>query len=243
MKKIAYTLMLFALVCSVAIADTLTIDLDNASLEELMDAKRTIDQKINEINTSMQSTDEEYILTGDGTEIRTVNIALEPLSRYVFTCADGDAKCTINVNGKDIRWSSRINCFSTAPTIATVMVQSKEPWQLELSPIGFTDTPFMTGNGNFVSDRFTIDSPSIVTVTFDYSSGGGNYWNERCTLILYSVDAKGVASAHYLVSEEQVYSNESITLDVIVNLDNQAQYCFWGVQCNSKIKWSIAAKE
>lgn len=243
MKKIAYVLMIFALVCSVAIADTLTIDLDNASLDELMNAKRTIDQKINELNRSVQSSDEEYILKGNGTEIRAVDITLAPLSRFVFTSSDPDADYTITVNGEQKDWISKSSFFATESTISTVMVQSKKPWQLDLSPIGFIDTPFISGAGNFISDRFIIDSPSIVTVTFDYSSGNGNFWNESCWLVLYSVDAKGSVSTNYLVSGEQVYEEESITLDVIVNLDSQAQYCFWGVQCNSKIKWSIAAKE
>ena len=243
MKKIAYVLMLLVLGCSVAIADTLTIDLDNASLDELMSGKRTIDQRINELNRSVQSSGEEYILKGNGTEIRAVDITLAPLSRFVFTCADPDAEYTLTVNGEEKDWISESSYFATESTISTIMVQSKKPWQLELSPIGFIDTPFITGAGNFISDRFIIDSPSIVTVTFDYSSGNGNYWNEFCSLVLYSVDEKGTVSAHYLVSGEQVYEEESITLDVIVNLDNQAQYCFWGVKCNSKIKWSIAAKE
>ena len=90
MKKIAYVLMLLVLGCSVALADTLTIDLDNASLDELMSAKRTIDQRINELNRSVQSSGEEYILKGNGTEIRAVDITLAPLSRFVFTCADPD---------------------------------------------------------------------------------------------------------------------------------------------------------
>lgn len=242
MKRIVCFLMLLTLTSSIAFADTLTVDLDTASLEELIEAKRIIDQRITELNQSAQTISDNYILQGDGTEIRKVDISLEPLSRFVFTCPDGDAEYTITVNGEEKRWISKSSYFETASTITNIMVQSKMPWQLDLSPIGFTDSPFITGNGNYISDRFVIDTPSIVSVTFDYSSGGGNYWNENCYLVLYSVDANGSVSSHYLISGEQVYEGKSITLDVIVNLDDQTQFCFWGVQCNSKIKWSIVAK-
>ena len=130
MKKIAYVLMLLVLGCSVALADTLTIDLDNASLDELMSAKRTIDQRINELNRSVQSSGEEYILKGNGTEIRAVDITLAPLSRFVFTCADPDAEYTLTVNGEEKDWISESSYFATESTISTIMVQSKKPWQL-----------------------------------------------------------------------------------------------------------------
>ena len=54
MKRIVCFLMLLTLTSSIAFADTLTVDLDTASLEELIEAKRIIDQRITEMNLLLQ---------------------------------------------------------------------------------------------------------------------------------------------------------------------------------------------
>ena len=243
MRRILSIVLFLTLLWSVAIADVLTIDLETATIEELKEAKQAIDHRISELSQPAANQDNSYTVEGKGTDIRPVNISLVPLSRFLFTCSDGEASYTVTVNGEEKKWIGPVSYFETATDISNIMVQSKSPWHFDFSPIGYVDSPFIAGNGNYVSDRFMISSPSIISVTFDYSAGGGNYWNENCSLVIYEVDDTGSVTPHYLISAEQVYEGKSITLEAIVNLDNQSSYAFWGVQCNSKIKWSITAKD
>ena len=242
MKRFLFVFVLCLLFCSFAIADTVIVDLDTASVEELRDARSLIDKRIAELSQSESTESNAFILSGTGTEIREVNMTLEPLSRFVFTCADDNAEFTITINGEDKKWLPEVDCFDTKAEISRVMVQSKKPWTINTSPIGYSDTSFISGNGNYVSDRFSIDSPSIVSVTFDYTAGGGNYWNESCSLILYTIDINGAVHTDYLVSGEQVYEGDTITVDAIVDVDDNVQYCIWGIDCHSKIKWTISDK-
>lgn len=242
MKRILSIIFVCLLCCTCAIADTVVIDLDNTSIEELQAVRALIDRRIAEMSDIADEPDASYILSGTGTDIRNIDVTLAPLSRVVFTCADGDAKYTITVNGEDQKWLSAAGYFESATAISRIMVQAQDPWTIDVSPIGFIDTPFISGSGNYVSDRFTISSPSIIRVTFDYTAGGGNYWNESCSLVLYTIDSKGAVHTDYLISSEQVYEGKTITVDAIVDVDDDIQHCFWGVKCNSKIKWSISAK-
>lgn len=242
MKRFLSLFVLCLLLCSIAIADTVTVELDTASIEELMEARSLIDRRIAELSQDVTPESNPFILRGSGTEILQVNMTLEPLSRFVFICADDDAEYTITLNGEDKKWLSEAEYFETKSEISRVMVQSQEPWTIDVSPIGHIDTPFISGNGNYVSDRFVIDSPSIVSVTFDYTAGGGNYWNERCSLVLYKIDSNGSVHADYLVSSEEVYEGKTITVDAMVDIDDNTQHCFWGINCNSKIKWAISDK-
>lgn len=241
-KAFCIMLMIVLAVPCFASADVLADGWEDEGVDELKAARKLIDQRIAELSMSGVERPEGYVISGNGTEIRDMSMTLHPLSRFVFTCKDADAEYTITVNGEEKRWISKAGYFNTETEISRILIQSKEPWTIDVSPIGFIDTPFISGNGNNVSDRFVIDSPSIVTVTFDYTAGGGNYWNERCSLILYKVNKDGSVDTDYLISSEEVFEGKTITLDAIVNIEDGIQYCFWGVTCNSKIKWSITAK-
>lgn len=241
-RLVAVLLMIVLTIPCVASADVLADGWENSELEELLDAQIQIAQHIARLSDTDGGTIDDFLLTGEGTEIRDVNLTLPPLSRFIFVSSDPDAEYTITVNGEDKKWILKADYFETEAQISRIMVQSKDAWAMSFEPIGFSDTPFISGNGNFVSDRFVIGSPAIVTVTFDYTSGGGNYWNEHCSFVIFSVDSEGAVKRKYLLSGEEVYSEKAASFDVIIDLDDDVQYCFWGVICNSKIKWSITAK-
>lgn len=218
------------------------MDLDNASIEDLQAARTLIDKRIAELTQLVYQIDDSYVISGAGTEIREVNVSLVPLSRFVFSCADGDAEYTITVNGEDQKWISEAGYFETEALISRLMVQAQAPWTIDVSPIGNIDTPYISGTGNYVSDCFTIDSPSIVSVIFDYTAGGGNYWNEPCSLLLYMIDVNGNVHTDYLISNEDVYEGKTITVDAIIDVDEDITRCFWGIKCNGRIKWSLSSK-
>lgn len=239
MKKLLCLVLVGLLSISpLAFADTITIDLDAASIEELETAKDAIDARIAELKAVTVAPAEMYITRGNGTQI--LNDFKEPstVSRFVVTA---DSKFIVTYNKMNIQLTVKsIGCnyadfIDRSDGFSQVMIETQGEWVIDYSPLKRTASPCMSGNGSYVTDYFTIKTPAIVTFTVkgDYS---------RCHVSQYSIDENG--KIHLVGTPIDQYVSGQETFDVIVksNKDN-AQYYFFEINCHDDVKWSITEKQ
>ena len=238
MKRTAvlFMLLVFILISAQSYADVLTIDLEQATMEELLAARDAVDQAIAE-----KSKTDEYTIRGQGTETQTVDFVLPPLSRLVIKSNDSFVHCSyLTADGKEGSAWDGSGYFEDTISISQISVESKKPWILQVSVIEETDDPFISGHGNEISDRFSLPESKKINVTFDYTAGGGSLWNEKCSLTLFSVDEFGVVHPQYIVQSEIVYEGKTTSIDAVIQPDPFAVSYFWRVKCNNRISWTIS---
>jgi len=246
MKKVFILSLVLSLFLSpVAFADTVAVDLATATADELKIARDAIDKRLAEIRLANAPTiDESFLITGSGTQILP-GIELEaPLSRFVASC-DDSIKVTYysGASNKESSYgvfntrNSHVGYFDNPTSISSIMVETQGKWQLDFSPIGLMDSPFVEGLGSYITDVFEAPStPFIVTITLNGESDAG-----YATVCLYSFDKNGnVTYSDKAIDHEFVYETECF--DTIIKPDSSAVAYFWNVSCPAGMQWSITAK-
>lgn len=236
MKKL-FCLVLVGLlsISCVAFADTITIDLDTASIEELETAKDAIEARIAELKAvAITPADEIYITRGNGTQILNDFIEPSTISRFVVTA---DTKFIVTYNKMNIQLTVKsIGCnyadfIDCTDGFSQVMIESQGEWAIDYSPLKRTYSPYMSGNGSYVTDYFAIKTPAIVTFTVE-----GDY--SLCHVSQYSIDENG--KVHLVGTPIDQYISGQETFDIIVkSKKDNAQYFFFEINCHDDVKWSI----
>lgn len=233
MKRILALVLVLMAFAGCAFADTVSVDLNSATEEELKIARDAIDAKLMEIRLSnAPKMDASYIIHGNGTQILTnVEINAE-LSRFnIHDANEVDVSC-YDANGERLFIFDYIKGQQTIPMI---MVESEKDWFIDVSPLGTIDSPYISGQGSYTSDLFVAVPPTIVTITIEDKKGYSNYTD----INLYYVDKAGEVHIEDWVAQKK-YSSQRF--DYIIKPNNEAAAWFWVIDCSDHVKWSITAK-
>lgn len=233
MKQILAIVLVLLAITGCAFADTISVDLNSATEEELKVARDAIDAKLMEIRlANAPKTDASYIIKGSGTQILTnVEIKAE-LSRFNIHDADEVAVSCYDNNGERLYIYDYIGGPQTIPMI---MIESEKEWYIDISPIGSIDSPYISGNGSYTSDLFSVVPPMIVTVTIEDKKGYFNYTDIK----LYYVDDAGKAHIESYAAQSVLPDKK---IDYIIKPNKNAVAWFWVIECAEAVEWSITAK-
>lgn len=243
MKRIFCVLLtLLILAASPALAQSLTIDLETATIEELTDAQQQIGDRISQLRAAAAPTGEAVTLTGTGTAIVSgVEVAAAPARLTI------EGKVKLTLSGKydhtfNITASNAFTCdvITTAETF-DALVEGDGDWTITIEPIKEGGTLQASGVGPFVSDFFPLDSATILTVTADASDMDAllsnvifNLYQPLKYVNSYSSDA---------LTNELITANDgAFTSDVIAKPDEAGALCFWYVNVAPGVAWSIESK-
>ena len=236
MKRFLLLLLAMIAFSTVSLADPITIDLDSASIGELSAVRSAIDAKISDIAlASAPDTSGIYLLSGKGTQILDGITLSSDLSRFVVT--SNDAKVTYYAGDE----SNTLTCsdggtytyFENPTEIQTIMVESSSEWKIDASPIGWMDSPYITGNGVYISDRFEVTPPVIVTIKINHNSRRG--WSN---VALSKVKSDGSVYTEWIAN----YIKSPTTIDAIIKPEKNVVSYFWRFNCPDSVEWSITAK-
>jgi len=242
MKKL-FCLVLVGLlfISPVAFADTITIDLDAASIEELETAKDAIDARIAELSENDTVVDGETItLTGSGTKILEGFEIDAPLTKFMASCTedtkitwytdDGDST-TYGEYGESQKSYSTIIEFPI--TITTVMIESQGEWQFTFSPVGTMASPCCTGTGSFISDGFQVSPPHIAHITLTCDTYA------FCSVYLRPIRKDGTLGFEEVIPwGTRVHG--TTTYDVIIKPEKDVVSYIWKVSCPPNVSWTIS---
>lgn len=232
MKKFFVLLLTLVIFFPSALADTITVDLDNATPEELQAARDAIDARLAEIRSaSAPIVDDDYIIRGSGIEILTNVEVKASLSRFnVHYTDEASVSC---FNGDNELY---IHDYIEHPqTIPMMIVESQEDWYIDISPIETMDSPYISGIGSYTSDLFVVTPPSIVSITLRDIAGYFNYTDVN----LYYVDKTGSVHIEDWVIQSDLAPEQ---IDYIIKPNSDAVAWFWVIRCSDNVEWSITAK-
>lgn len=242
MKKLfCLVLVVLLSISPVAFADTITIDLDAASIEELEAAKDAIDARIVELSNNDTVVDGETItLTGSGTKILDGFEIDAQLTKFIASCtedtkitwytADGNSS-TYGKYGESQKSYSTLIKFPI--TITTIMIESQGEWQFTFSPIGAMVSPCCAGTGSFISDAFQVSPPHIAHITLTCDT------YELCSVSLRSIRKNGTLGYEEVIPwGTRVHG--TTTYDVIIKPEKDVVFYIWEVSCPPNVSWSIS---
>lgn len=240
LKRIFLFLLSLMLFVPCAFADTVTVDLDTATVDELKAARDTIDVRLAEIRiANAPDVDNSFIVSGNGTQILDGFDIVADFSRFSATC-DDDIKVTYYYNNtsRSFDHASRMCfawCIDEPISITSVMVESTGNWSVDFSPISTMDSPYTTGVGSYVTDRFSVTPPCIVRITLE----AGDYY-DYTNVTLWKIHSDGRTSTENMVYNEIIIDEESF--DVIIKPEKDIVSYFWMINCPVDTNWSITAK-
>lgn len=245
MKRILAMILVLLAITGCAFADTISVDLNSATEEELKIARDAIDAKLMEIRLANATTlDDTYLIKGNGTQILNSFELTAPISRFVATC-DKDTKVTLYIDGKDSpntygeygeSQSSYSSYFVNPHTITSMMVESQGNWEFDFSPLVMMDSPYTSGTGSYVTDMFTVSPPCIVTFSFRTSR-----YSQLCSVVLHSIDTNGKIGYESVIPWG-TYVSDSDSFDIIIKPEPNIAAYFWEISCSADVDWKISAK-
>jgi hypothetical protein len=170
MKKFLALLVALSLLGSAAYAETLKINLDNATLEELVAAQTAISDRISELRAKDTPTGEALTLTGTGTAIRSgVEVTQVPARVTV----EGAVKVTFTGGSYDLvfnSWQAASSCEElTESATYELLIEGDGDWKVSIQPLKDGGTIACSGTGPAVSDFFPLASSTIVHIAMDAS--------------------------------------------------------------------------
>lgn len=246
MKRLLSFFVALSLLCSVAIAEIITIDLSTATEAELQTARDAIDARITEIRSTniTKTTEKPLILSGNGTKILDGFDINSDLFRFVATC-EQDTKVTWYLKGDNDpktyglygeSQSCYAHYFEEPLSITSLMVETPGAWRLEFSPLGTMDSPAASGTGSYITDIFTVTPPCMVSITFTHKG-----YNGLCSVILYPIYADGSIGYESVIDWGTRVSGTQ-SFDVIIKPEPNVVAYFWDVSCYEGIEWKIEVK-
>ena len=232
MKRLISLFVILSLLCSVACAEVVTVNLASATEEQLLKARDAIDARLAEIRLADAPViDESCIIRGKGMEILTDVEVKNIISRFnVHSKGDVTVSC---YNGNERLYLH--DYIAGAQTIPMIIVEADEEWYIDFSPIGKMDSPYISGKGSYTSDVFVVSPPTIVTITLSQTAGYFDYTN----INLRYVDKNGGC---WIADTVMQLALAPQCIDYIIKPEEDAVMWFWTIDCSDNIEWSITAK-
>ncbi len=243
MKKIwCILLVLLTLAASPALAQSLTIDLETATIEELTDAQQQISDRISQLRAAAVPAGEAVTLTGTGTSIVSgVEVSAAPARLTI----EGKVKLTLSGEYDHTFNIAASNAFTcdviTKAETFDALVEGEGDWTITIEPIKDGGSLVASGVGPFVSDYFPLDSAAILTVTADAS--GMEALLSNVSFNLYQPLKYMKTYSRDILTNELITANDgAFTSDVIAKPDEAGAMCFWYVDVAPGVAWSIVSK-
>ena len=241
MKKVLALLCALLLTASTAQADTLTVDLDSATNDELRAARDAIDQCLAQRNLNPETADGEKIWRGDGDlEIGafSCNAALCRILIYVnspttfATTSEGETYET--VISQDI-------CEYAKDAVACegISVKADMPWSLHISPIVEGGTVLDEGAGLFVGNLFTLNQPVYLRLKATWPDQDWMQFGSRDV----AISLVGITRLGEMEEMEELQGilqiGDTATQEVTLLPDSRYTRYFWKCDCPTDVQWSI----
>jgi hypothetical protein len=171
MKKLLAIVLALSLLGSVALAETLTIDLNKATLEELTAAQSAIGDRISELRAANVPAGEAIKLSGTGTAIQSGVEVTQVPSRVAIT---GAVAVTLTGGSYDLSfnlWEKAYSCEAlTEAGTYDILVEGEGDWTIAIEPLKDGGTLECSGTGPTVTDFFPLTGATIVHCAMDASS-------------------------------------------------------------------------
>lgn len=231
-------LALLTLAASPALAQTLTIDLETATIEELTAAQTQIGDRISQLRAAAAPAAEAIVLTGSGTSILSgVEVATVPARLTI----EGKVKLTLS-GEYDHTFNYAQESFAcdvlTSAETFEALVEGAGDWTITIEPIKDGGSIVASGVGPWVSDFFPLESASILTIKADASGMDALLSNVIVQLYqpLRYIDTYNPKS---LTNDLITATGDAFAADVIAKPDEAGALCFWHVKVAPGVAWSI----
>ena len=240
-----------------ALADTLTIDLANATIEDLQAASAAIEARIDELAQpeateappSEPEASDIIHYEGDGTSIVSdMQLPHEyNLVAYDTTDRMTTYKLVDNASGTTLS-STMIGLQSRdiigKPHEAKLLVEGEGEWSVEITPIS-TESPVGTidfsGIGSAATLAFTLDTDVILSLHLEAPDGQSNFLSSTY-LYKYSLMDGGELRSEALLIGERLDDNGICDKDVILSpLDGAIAYVL-ALECEPDQEWTLTTK-
>ena len=245
MKRVFSIIFLLAVFLSVscASADILKEGWKEATDEELQEALVEINTELR-TRQSKKVAEEALTISGHGTAIEQITVISAP-SRITFTCTDKQSSDAVHITGgsKEIEMnpyrSGVAEVLINETGTFSALIETPDDWTLSVQPLvnigAFTS---FSGNYSVFTDIFTLDKPTIATVTIDPSDDIGSFFIELwyCTESGWDYDyEQGVIP--------DLKRGEPYSYDMILKpIDGATAYAIRVYSNYDGLYWSITAK-
>lgn len=241
LKRFFLFLLSLVLFTPAALADTITIDLDIATTEELQAALDAISARLTEIRTSgLPASGDKFSLTGKGTQLlEGIDLCYSPARLFVKSseeikvtlCSDDRNRTYDGRNNSDYQFAYVID---KQQTISTIIVETQGEWALELSPIEPTEQIAANGSGSSITDYFYVTPPRIVSISFSDGRYGGH-----TDIYLYKIHANNSVSYDEWMWQDIVFDE---TFEYVIKPEDNVKAYFIRICCPHDTQWEITAK-
>lgn len=244
MKKLLALVLALLLVAASAAAETITLNLETATLEELQAAQTAIGERISQLRAAAAPAGEAITLTGTGTAILS---AVEVVQIPARVTVAGAVKVTLS-GGK---WGDHIfNSFAKAEGSCDVLtdaatfdalVEGTGDWSITIEPLKDGGTLALSGVGPYVSDFFPLDAATIVHAVMDAS--GTDAWSATLQLHMGHQFSNIDAWDSDKVAGDILFAAPlKVEGDGIVKPTGTRTQYYWIVDVPAGAAWSIAVK-
>ena len=239
-KRIIVFLLSMLLIVPVASADTIAIDLETATADELQAARDAINKRLAEILASdLTAANEALLLKGNGTQLLE-GIKLNYSPARLFVKSTAEVKVTLCSDDRNYSYDGSNNSsyqfayvIENQQSFSSIIVETQGEWTLELSPIGFTDQLSASGSGSFITDCFSVTPPSVVSIEFDAGWYGG-----YSSIYLNKIYDDYISSETWMWQD--IVSDESF--DYIIKPEQNVKSYFIQIHCPHDTQWEITIK-
>ena len=242
MKKLLAVILAFSLLGSVAFAETITVDLDTATIEELTAAQSAIGDRISELRAAEAPEGETISLSGTGTAIQSGVTVTQVPARVTVT---GPVEVTFTGGDYDLSFNLWQNDFSceqlTDAGTYDLLIEGEGDWTIQIEPLKDGGTLECSGIGPYVTDFFPLSSATIVHCTMDAS--GVDAWSASLYTYL-GYQYEGFDSWTYDTVVGDYASSDSFTVEgdgIIKPVKGRDRY-FWIIDVPEDASWSISLK-
>ena len=241
MKKWMALLCALLMIASVALADTLNVDLEHATNDELRDARDAIDECLAQRNLNPETADGEQVWSGDGDlEIGRVSCDAPLLRMVAYVNNATTFTATIDGETTENEITQPLAVYGKGPvTWDSISVKATMPWSLHLSPIVEGGTVLEEGDGLFVGNLFTLNQPVNLRLKATWPEQQGFEFAIR----EITISLVGVTRIGQLEETEELKatlsSGDSAAQEITLVPDSRYERYFWHCECMPGVEWSI----
>lgn len=243
MKKLLVLVVVLCLLVPVALADTLTLDLDTASVEELEAAQSAISDRISELRSASEPAEEDIMLSGTGTTIKTgVEVKWVP-ARVTVT---GAVKVTLAGGQYDLGFNSYQAEYAcdvlTDPATYDVLVEGEGDWAILIEPLREGAAMEMSGSGPYVTDFFPIPAATIVHAVMDATALEDLGVASLYLSLGYQYDSIEAWTEDTVIGDTLFSVPLRLEKDAIVKPTGDRTQYYWIIDVPIGTEWSITRK-
>jgi hypothetical protein len=242
MKKLVAILLALSLLGSAALAETLTIDLSKATIDELVAAQATIGDRISELRAAEASAGETISLSGTGTSIKSGVEVTQVPARVTVT---GAVEVTFTGGTYDMNfnlWQEAFTCESlTEAATYDVLVEGDGDWTVTIEPLTDGGTLVCSGTGPYVSDFFPLADATIVHCVMD-ASGVVEWSASLYTSLGYEYESFNSWTYDTIVGNSVYSAPFKLEGDGIIKPIRGRDQYYWIIDVPVGATWSISLK-